>query len=65
MKTVMATLLVLWLLVGAFAAFQRGDFEDGNCSSVVDTAVIVVIGPINYAAPETLLETCSQPTRLP
>ncbi|GGB82891.1 hypothetical protein N798_09565 [Knoellia flava TL1] len=63
MKTVMATLVVLWLLVGAVAAFQRGDFEDGNCSSVADTAAIVALGPFNYAAPETLLETCSQPTR--
>ncbi|MFW5473962.1 hypothetical protein ACOCJ5_11700 [Knoellia sp. CPCC 206450] len=65
MKAVLSTLVVLWLLVGAVAAFQRGDFEDGNCSSIADTAVVVVLGPLNYAAPETLLETCSQPTRQP
>ena len=65
MKAVVSALVVLWLLVGAVAVFQRGDLEDGNCSSVADTAVIVVIGPLSYAAPETLLETCSQPTRQP
>ena len=62
MKRVMVCLIVLWIFAGALAAFQRGDFADGNCSTAASTAWVVVVGPLNYAAPETLLETCSQPT---
>ena len=53
--------VVLWRLVGGFAAFQRGDFADGNCSTAADTALAVVTGPLNYVAPENLMGTCSQP----
>ncbi len=43
-------LLVLWLIIGAFAAFQRGYFDDAetNCSEVSDIALNVVAGPLNY-----------------
>ena len=53
--------IVLSMLVGGFAAFQRGDFADGNCSTAADTALAVVMGPLNYAVPEILKGTCSQP----
>ena len=53
--------VVLWMFVGGFAAFQRGDFADGNCSTAADTALAVVTGPLNYVAPENLMGTCSQP----
>jgi hypothetical protein len=62
MKGLLVYLVVLWILVGGFAAFHRGDFADGNCSTAASTAWLVVLGPLNYAAPETLLGTCSQPT---
>jgi hypothetical protein len=57
-------LIVLWMFVGGFAAFQRGDFADGNCSTVADTTLAVVAGLLNYAVPETLAGTCSQPAQL-
>jgi hypothetical protein len=43
-------LLVLWLAIGAFAAFQRGYFDDTrtNCSEASDIALNVVAGPLNY-----------------
>ena len=62
MKRVLALLVILWTLVGGYAAFQRGDLADGNCSTAADTAWTVVVGPLNYAAPETLRRTCSQHT---
>jgi hypothetical protein len=43
-------LLVVWLVIGGFAAFQRGYFEDAktNCSEAGDIALTVVAGPLNY-----------------
>ncbi|UYP18206.1 hypothetical protein OED52_16305 [Rhodococcus sp. Z13] len=46
------TLVVLiWLVVGAVAAWQRGYFGDSeqNCSTLATVAVTVVAGPLNYA----------------
>ena len=45
-----ALLLVIWLAIGAFAAFQRGYFEDtpSNCSEAGDIALNIVAGPLNY-----------------
>ncbi|WP_134741350.1 hypothetical protein [Nocardioides sp. 503] len=61
MTKVLVLVVVAWMLVGGVAAFQRGDFDDGNCSTIVDTACVVAAGPLNYAEPATLLETCNQP----
>jgi hypothetical protein len=43
-------LLVVWLVIGAFAAYQRGYFDDAdkNCSEASDIALNVVAGPLNY-----------------
>jgi hypothetical protein len=44
-------LLVIWLLIGVVAAFQRGYFsddEDVNCKKTTDTVLTVVAGPLNY-----------------
>ncbi len=64
MQRVFVLVVVLWMFVGGFAAFQRGDFPDGNCSTAADTALAVVTGPLNYAVPEILKGTCSQPAQL-
>jgi hypothetical protein len=43
-------LLVIWLVIGAIAAGQRGDYKQPvNCSSFGTTAVTVLAGPLNYA----------------
>jgi hypothetical protein len=45
------TLVVLvWLLVGIIAAFQRGYFGSAttSCSRVANAAVTIVAGPLNY-----------------
>jgi hypothetical protein len=43
-------LLVIWLVIGAFAAGQRGDYHgiNGNCGRATTTAVTVLAGPLNY-----------------
>lgn len=50
MGRLISLLLVVWLVIGAFAAFQRGYFDDAktNCSEVSDIALNVVAGPLNY-----------------
>ena len=52
MKSVLVVLVVVWLIIGGFAAFQRGYFSnerDVRCKTVADTALTVVAGPLNYA----------------
>ena len=46
----MGALLVIWLIIGAFAAFQRGYFgsADTNCAGISTTIVTIVAGPLNY-----------------
>ncbi|MFV2196628.1 MULTISPECIES: hypothetical protein [unclassified Nocardiopsis] len=47
---VLSVLVVLWLVIGIFAAFQRGYFsaEETNCSSLGSTVVTIFVGPLNY-----------------
>jgi hypothetical protein len=45
------TLVVIWLLIGVLAAFQRGYFgpdKDVTCRDLADTALTIVAGPLNY-----------------
>lgn len=51
MGRLIGILLVIWLVIGAFAAFQRGYFDDSdtNCSEASDIALNIVAGPLNYA----------------
>ncbi|WP_182524201.1 hypothetical protein [Nocardioides dongkuii] len=51
MKSIIALLVVAWLVIGAVAAFQRGYFGDDrdvSCKTAADTALTVVAGPLNY-----------------
>lgn len=51
MKGLLGMLLVVWLVIGAVAAFQRGYFSDDrdvNCKTTGDTVLTVVAGPLNY-----------------
>lgn len=51
MKGLIGILIVIWLVIGAAAAFQRGYFgadRDVDCKTLGDTALTVVAGPLNY-----------------
>ena len=51
MRTVIAVVVVVWLLVGALAAGQRGYFSDDqdvSCKSASDTVLTILAGPLNY-----------------
>lgn len=42
--------VLLWLLIGVVAAFQRGYFgsSEQSCSRLATTVVTIVAGPLNY-----------------
>jgi hypothetical protein len=50
-RTRLATaILVIWLLIGLAAAFQRGYLSGSstNCDRVGSTVLTIVAGPLNY-----------------
>jgi hypothetical protein len=45
-----SVILVIWLVIGAVAAGQRGDYHHlDNCSRVSTAVVTILAGPLNYA----------------
>jgi len=49
---IIGALVVLWLVIGLVAAFQRdyfGDSKRTDCADVGTIAVTVAAGPLNYA----------------
>ena len=51
MARIIGILVVVWLLIGLVAAFQRDYFSDNartNCAGIGTVAVTVVAGPLNY-----------------
>jgi hypothetical protein len=47
---VIAVVFVIWLVIGAFAAWQRGYFggSSDSCAEVGTTLVTILAGPLNY-----------------
>ncbi len=55
--------MVVWLLIGVLATFQRGYFSDQRdvgCKKVSDTVLTVVAGPLNYVGVNPKVK-CSVP----
>ena len=51
MKTILLLVVLIWLAIGAVAAYQRGYFgddQDVSCKSTGDTVLTIVAGPLNY-----------------
>ena len=47
----LGVVVIVWLVIGAFAAYQRGYFgnaKDVQCKQVSDTVLTIVAGPLNY-----------------
>jgi len=47
---IVGILVVVWLIIGALAAAQRGYFggSDTTCAKAGTVAVTVLVGPMNY-----------------
>lgn len=51
MRGLLGLVIVIWLIIGAFAAYQRGYFGDDrevSCKTFGDTSLTIVAGPLNY-----------------
>lgn len=50
MGKLLGPLLVIWLVIGVLAAFQRDYFSDArtNCAETSNIALTIVAGPLNY-----------------
>ena len=63
MGRLVGIIVVVRLLIGVLAAYQRGYFSDErdvSCKKVSDTALTVVAGPVNYAGVNPKVK-CSVP----
>ena len=53
MRSLISLIVVVWLVIGAIAAGQRGYFGDKhdiqNCNGAATIAVTILAGPLNYA----------------
>lgn len=56
-------LVVIWLALGALAAFQRGYFAatDASCAKVSTIAITVAAGPLNYVGINPRVKECEAP----
>jgi hypothetical protein len=44
-----SVILVFWLVIGCFAAGQRGEYKGPvNCSNAATAAITILAGPLNY-----------------
>jgi hypothetical protein len=45
-----AVIVVIWLVIGAFAAYQRNYFssEPTNCAQASAVLLTIAVGPLNY-----------------
>lgn len=59
-----SVLVVIWLLIGVLATWQRGYFEgrqDPDCQRASTIAVTVIAGPLNYVGVNPKVEECDLP----
>ncbi len=63
MKKILSIIVLLWLIVGAVAAFQRDYFNDSGtkCADVGTIAVTVLAGPLNYVGVNPKIKDCNVP----
>jgi hypothetical protein len=58
-----AVLVLLWLLVGTLAAYQRDYFKgnDASCAKTGTILVTVIAGPLNYVWVNPKVKDCNVP----
>ena len=56
-------LVLVWLLIGVLAAWQRDYFKDDNtsCAKAGTVVVTVVAGPLNYLGVNPKVRDCKLP----
>ncbi|MGZ4524881.1 MAG: hypothetical protein ACXVX7_00205 [Mycobacterium sp.] len=68
-RGIIGAIVLVWLLIGVFAAYQRDYFKSGSTSCVTagNIALTVVAGPLNYAGVNPKVKDCHvpQPSSMP
>ena len=57
-----ALVVIVWLIIGAAAAAQRGYFSgdgDTSCAETSTIAATIVAGPLNYLGVNPKIEKCA------
>lgn len=59
----LGVIVLVWLVIGAIAAWQRGYFDTGetNCATAGTIAVTTIAGPLNYAGANPKVTNCNLP----
>ncbi|HEY7053487.1 MAG TPA: hypothetical protein VH496_15340 [Mycobacterium sp.] len=60
---IIGAIVVIWLIIGVIAAFQRDYFKMGaeSCGSAGTIALTVIVGPLNYAGVNPKVTDCHVP----
>lgn len=63
MTRIAGILLLIWLVIGAIAAGQRGYFTHAaqTCSNAGTIAMTVIAGPLNYFGVNPKVTNCTVP----
>ena len=58
---IVGVIVLVWLLIGVVAAFQRDYFSSNetNCATAGSIALTVVVGPLNYAGVNPKVADCN------
>jgi hypothetical protein len=56
-------LLVIWLIIGVLAAYQRDYFkgQDKSCAKTGTVVLTVIAGPLNYLGVNPKVKDCNVP----
>jgi hypothetical protein len=59
----LGVIVLVWLLIGVVAAYQRGYFSSSetNCATGGSIALTVVVGPLNYTGVNPKVTDCNLP----
>jgi hypothetical protein len=62
-RGILGAIVVVWLLIGVFAAWQLHYFEGGptNCAAASTIGLTVVAGPLNYGVINPQVAECPKP----
>lgn len=63
MRGILGVIVLVWLLIGVVAAYQRDYFTGGdtNCATAGSIALTVVAGPLNYLGVNPKVTDCDVP----
>jgi len=63
MRGTVGLIVIVWLLIGVFATWQRGYFANNetNCATAGSIALTVVAGPLNYLGVNPKVTDCRLP----